>query len=143
MRWALAAALLPGCALMSYALPQPTFSTEQPEQALERAVAAVRAHCGGVRAVNEEAGVVLSPWQVRPVKDEHDVFLTQCLVTLLRRDRHDREVRLSFAARRCPPGADAELETALPSCEVLHEVPGPIHEALDAAARKLQADIAR
>lgn len=143
MRRLLLLGLLPACAFTTFALPQPSFSTEQPDGAIARAVAAVREHCGGVRAVNEEAGVVIAPWQVHTVKDERDVFLTQCLVTVLGRERSSREIRLTFAARRCPPGSDAELESALPGCEVLTEVPLAIHEALGLTARRLQADIAR
>lgn len=139
-RWLLLA-LASGCALHTFEVPRPLFSTREPSGAFARAVEATRAHCGGVRDVNEESQVVVGPWQAW--NTPHGLLLTQCLVTLQRGDEHVHEVRVTFGARRCPLSSMDDLEALAPSCPPAEQVPQIVATGLAQIARKLEADIVR
>jgi hypothetical protein len=133
--------LLSGCALQTWALPQPYFSTREPGDAWARAVAATKANCGGLRDVNEDSGVIVAPWIAWNTGD--GLILTQCLVTLLRGDEHVRDVRVSFAARKCPLSDMDNLEALAPTCEFLDIIPEQVKNGLDVTAQHMEADIKR
>lgn len=142
MRAALALCfLLPSCALQTWTAPQPYFRTRQPDGAWARAVAATKEHCGGVRNVNEEAGVVVGPWVGWNTGD--GLVLTQCLVTLLRGDEHVIDVRVTFAVRRCPLSSMDDLEALAPTCERTDLVSEQVKNGLEVTAQKLEADLTR
>ena len=92
--------LVTGCALQTWTTPQPYFSTRQPADAWARAVAATEKNCGGVRDTNEEAGMIIGKWIAWNTNE--GLVLTQCMVSLLSGDQHVRDVRVTFAARKCP-----------------------------------------
>lgn len=133
--------LLSACALQTWTTPQPYFKTREPDGAWARAVAATQEHCGGLRNVNEESHVVVGPWVAWNTGD--GLVLTQCLVTLLRGDEHVIDVRVTFAARRCPLSAMDDLEALAPTCEVTDIVSEQVKNGLEITAKKLEADIAR
>jgi hypothetical protein len=141
MRWPALALLLAGCALQTWTVPQPYFRTRQPEDAWARAVAATQAHCGGVRDVNEESGVIIAPWIAWNTGD--GLYLTQCLVTMLRGDEHVRDVRVTFAARKCPVSDMDDLAALAKTCEVMDMVPDQVKNGLEVTGKKMEADIAR
>jgi len=129
------------CALQSWTMPQPHFRTKQPAGAWARAVAATAAHCGGVRSVNEESGVLSGPWVAWTTGE--GLILTQCLVSLLNGDEHVLDVRVTFAARKCPRSDLADLDALLPSCEFAETVPEQVKNGLVITGEALEADIAR
>jgi hypothetical protein len=132
--------VLCGCMTQAWTAPQPYFRTTQPEQAWGRAVAATRTHCGGVTSANEEAGVIVGQWERWTTGD--GLILTQCLVTLLRGDEHVRDVRVTFAARRCPlSDLDAPTAELLPTCEVSETVPEQVKNGLEVKGADLEKDI--
>jgi len=134
--------LLSGCALNTFTVPQPYFSTREPDTAWTRAVAATQKHCGGVRDANQESGVILGPWIAWNTGD--GLILTQCLVTLLRGDEHLRDVRVSFSARKCPlSDMDQDLATLAPTCELLETVNEQVKNGLETTGRAMEADITR
>ncbi len=139
--WPMALSLLAGCALQSWSLPQPSFTTQQPADAFARMVEATKAHCGGVRNVNDEAGVVVGPWQAW--NTAQGLVLTQCLVSLMRGDEATREVRVTFAARQCPLSSMDDLEALAPTCERTELVPEQVANGLQRTVEQLRADIAR
>ena len=140
MRW-LGLVLLSSCALQTWTVPQPYFSTRSPDDAWARAIAATKEHCGGVRNINEESSVVVGPWIAWSTGD--GLVLTQCLVTLLRGDEHVRDVRVSFAARKCPLSDMDDLEALAPTCETTDIVSEQVKNGLVITAQKLEADIKR
>lgn len=142
MKWALPLLLSSSCALNTFTVPQPYFSTKQPAEAWTRAVAATSKHCGGVRDTNEESGVIIGQWIAWNTGD--GLVLTQCLVSLLRGDEHVRDVRVSFSARRCPlSDMDQDLAALAPTCELLEAVSEQVKNGLETTARAMEADIAR
>lgn len=140
MRW-LALVVLSGCALQTWSVPQPYFSTKQPHDAWARAVAATQAHCGGVRDTNEESGVIIAPWIAWNTGD--GLYLTQCLVTMLRGDEHVRDVRVTFAARKCPVSDMDDLAALAKTCEVMDMVPDQVKNGLEITGKKMETDITR
>ena len=133
--------LLSSCALQTWTVPQPYFSTKDPADAWPRAIAATKAHCGGARDVNEESGVIIAPWIAWNTGD--GLILTQCLVTLLRGDQHVRDVRVSFAARKCPLSDLDDLEALAKTCEFIDVIPEQVKNGLLTTAQKMEADIKR
>ena len=140
MKWC-ALFLLSGCALQSWTVPQPYFSSKQPDDLFARALAATEKNCGGVRDTNEESGIIISPWIAWNTGD--GLVLTQCMVTLLNGDEHVRDVRVTFAARRCPISDMADLAALAPTCEVADTVPEQVKNGLERTSAQLEADIAR
>jgi hypothetical protein len=133
--------LLSGCALQTWTTPQPYFTTRQPADAWARVVAATQSHCGGVRDVNEESGIVISPWIAWNTND--GLYLTQCMVSLLNGDEHVRDVRVTFAARKCPLSDMEDLAALAPTCEVTELVPDQVKNGLEVTGKKLEAEILR
>ena len=134
--------LLGACSLNTYSVPQPYFSTRQPAAAWARALAATEKHCGGVRDENEESGVIVGKWIAWNTGE--GLVLTQCLVTLLRGDEHVRDVRVSFAARKCPlTDMDQDFSALAPTCELLEAVSEQVKNGLETASKAMEADIAR
>ena len=133
--------LLAGCALQSWTVPQPYFSTKQPHDVFARAVAATEKHCGGIRDVNEESGIISSLWTAWNTGD--GLVLTKCMVSLLNGDEHVRDVRVTFAARRCPLSDMADLAALAPTCEVADSVPEQVKNGLERTGAQLERDIAR
>lgn len=133
--------LVAGCANQLWSVPQPQFSTREPDGAFERAVAATRQHCGGVHGVNPEAQVVIGPWAAHNTGE--GLILTQCLITVLRGDEHVIDVRVSFAARQCPLSSMDELEQLAPSCPRAETVPESVKNRLEDLGKQLEADIKR
>lgn len=131
--------LASSCALQSWTTPQPYFKTTRPEGAWARAVKATEAHCGGVRTVNEESGVIVGQWIAWNTAD--GLVLTQCLVTLLRGDEYVRDVRVSFAARQCPLSDMDDLEALAKNCPVAETVPEQVKNGLVLTGEKLEAAI--
>ena len=140
MRWA-GLLLLAGCALQSWTVPQPYFSTKQQRDLFARAVTATEKHCGGVRDTNEESGIIISPWIAWNTGE--GLVLTQCMVTLLNGDEHVRDVRVTFAARRCPLSDMADLAALAPTCELADTVPEQVKNGLERTSAQLERDIAR
>ncbi len=140
MRWA-GVFVFAGCALQSWTMPQPYFSTKQPADVFARVVAATEKHCGGVRDTNEESGIVIGPWIAWNTAD--GLVLTQCMVTLLSGDEHVRDVRVTFAARRCPLSDMDDLAALAPTCEIADTVPEQVKNGLERTGAQLEADIAR
>lgn len=131
---------LAGCATQSWTTPQPYFRTTQPEGAWARAIKATEAHCNGLASVNDEASVIIGRWTAWTTGD--GVVLTQCLVSLLRGDEYVRDVRVTFAARRCPlSDLDGDLAELAKTCEVSDTVPEQVKNGLVDLGRKLEADI--
>ncbi len=134
--------LVSACALNTFTVPQPYFSTREPAEAWTRAVAATQKHCGGVRNENEASGVILGPWIAWNTGE--GLILTQCLVTLLRGDEHLRDVRVSFSARKCPlSDLDQDLAVLAPTCELLETVPEQVKNGLETTGKAMEADITR
>lgn len=140
MKW-LPLMLLSGCALQSWTVPQPYFSTKQPADAFARAVAATQKNCGGVRDTNEESGLVISPWVAWNTGE--GLILTQCLVSLLNGDEHVRDVRVSFAARKCPVSDMDDIAALAPKCEVIDAVPEQVKNGLEVTSKAMEKEIAR
>lgn len=140
MRWALLL-LLSGCALQTWTAPQPYFTTKQPADAWARVVAATEKNCGGVRDANEESGLVISPWSAWNTND--GLYLTQCMVSLLNGDEHVRDIRVTFAARKCPLSDMDDLAALAPKCEVAELVPDSVKNGLEVTGKKLEAEIIR
>ena len=136
-----AAVLLSGCALQSWTTPQPYFSTRQPADAWARAVAATQKNCGGVRDANEESSIIVSPWIAWNTSD--GLILTQCLVSLLNGDDQLRDVRVTFAARKCPLSDMDDLQAIAATCEVAETVPEQVKNGLELTGKQLEADIRR
>lgn len=136
-----AAVLLSGCALQSWTTPQPYFSTKQPADAWARAVAATQKNCGGVRDANEESSIIISPWTAWNTSD--GLILTQCLVSLLNGDEQIRDVRVTFAARKCPLSDMEDLQAIAATCEVAETVPEQVKNGLELTGKQLEADIRR
>lgn len=133
--------LLAGCATPSWVAPQPTFTTKDPGQALARIAQAVQAHCGGVRVVNEEAGVVIGDWAAHPHED--GVVLTQCIVTLLNGDGQVRDVRVTFSVRHCPPAdTTGELDALAQTCARESTVPESVYKQLTLIGERIEAAVA-
>ncbi len=135
----LAGLLLSGCVVESWTLPQPYFRTTKPDGAWARAIKATQTHCGGVRTINEEAGVIAGRWIMWNTGD--GLVLTQCLVTLLNGDEYVRDVRVTFAARRCPLSDMSDLEALVKTCEVAETVPEQVKNGLLVTGEKLEKDI--
>ena len=133
--------LLAGCALQTWTLPQPVFSTRQPADAFARAVAATEKSCGGVRDTNEESGLIIGKWIAWNTTD--GLILTQCLVSLLNGDQHVRDVRVTFSARRCPLSDMNDIAALAPTCEVTELVPDQVKNGLVVTTQNLEADIKR
>lgn len=133
--------LLTGCALQSWTMPQPYFSTKQPAEAWARAVTATEKHCGGVRDTNEESGLIVAPWIAWNTSE--GLVLTQCLVSLLRGDEHVRDVRVTFSARKCPLSDMDDLAALAKTCEAMDAVPEQVKNGLEITAQKMQTDITR
>lgn len=133
--------LLSACALQTWTTPQPYFSTRQPADAWARVVAATEKHCGGLRNTNEESGVIVAPWIAWNTGE--GLILTQCLVTLLRGDEHVRDIRVTFAARKCPLSSMDDLEALAPTCEITDTVPDQVKNGLEITAQRMEADIKR
>ncbi|MFZ5445766.1 MAG: hypothetical protein ACOZQL_37585 [Myxococcota bacterium] len=132
--------LLGGCMTQAWTLPQPYFRTTQPDGAWGRAVTATERHCGGISTVNDEASVIVGRWM--PWTTGDGLVLTQCLVSLLRGDEYVRDVRVTFAARRCPlADLDQDLEALARTCEVSDTVPEQVKNGLVDLGRKLEADL--
>ena len=130
------------CALNTFTVPQPYFSTREPADAWARTVAATQKHCGGVRDVNEESGVIIGPWVAWNTGS--GLILTQCLVSLLRGDQHVRDVRVSFAARKCPiSDMDQDLTALAATCDLLETVPEQVKNGLETTGKAMEADIKR
>jgi hypothetical protein len=142
MKWSALLVLLSGCALQTWSAPQPYFSTKQPADAFARAVAATQKNCGGVRDTNEESGLIIAPWIAWNTGD--GLVLTQCMVSLLNGDEHVRDVRVTFAARKCPlSDMDADLFELAKTCEVLELVPDQVKNGLEVTAKAMEMEIAR
>ena len=133
--------LFSSCALQTWTVPQPYFSTKDPADAWTRAVAATKANCGGVRDINQESGVIIAPWIAWNTGD--GLVLTQCLVTLLRGDEHVRDVRVSFSVRKCPLSDMENLEALAPTCEFLDVIPEQVNNGLLITSQKMEAEIKR
>lgn len=136
-----AAAGLSACALQSWAVPQGSFHTHEAVGIIERITEASKAHCDGVKVVNVEAGVVVSPWKAWNTGD--GLVLTQCLISVLRGDAKEREVRVSFAARACPLSSMDDLEALAATCERTDVVPELVSNGLQRITEGLKKDIAR
>ncbi len=139
-RW-LGCLLLSGCALQTWTTPQPYFSTKQPADAWTRAVAATEKNCGGVRDVNEESGLIVAKWIAWNTNE--GLILTQCMVSLLNGDEHVRDVRITFAARKCPLSDMDDLAALAPTCEVSELVPDQVKNGLEVTARQMEVDVRR
>lgn len=139
MRRGLLFLALGACANQSWTTPQPFFRTTQPDTAWTRAVKATEAHCGGIQTVNDEASVVVGRWIAWNTGD--GLVLTQCLVSLLNGDEYVRDVRVTFAARRCPLSDMSDLDALAPTCEVSDTVPEQVKNGLVLTGQKLEADI--
>lgn len=140
MKWSLFL-LLSGCALQTWTAPQPYFTTKQPADAWSRVVTATEKNCGGVRDANEESGVVVSPWIAWNTPD--GLYLTQCMVSLLNGDEHVRDVRITFAARKCPLSDMDDIAALAPKCELAELVPDQVKNGLEVTSKKLEAEIIR
>ncbi len=140
MRW-LSLVLLSGCALEKWSLPQPYFSTRQPADVFARAVAATEKNCGGVRDTNEESGLIIAPWIAWNTTD--GLILTQCLVSLLNGDEHVRDVRVSFAARKCPLSDMDDLAALAKTCEVIDTIPDQVKNGLEVTSKAMEKEISR
>lgn len=133
--------LLSGCTTASWVVPQPTFTTKDPADALNRIASAVQAHCGGLKIVNEESNVVIGSWAAG--KHAGGIVLTQCIVTLLNGDEQVRDVRVTFAVRHCPEGdIPADLDALAQSCERNNTVPEALYKELQLVAERIQAAVA-
>ena len=141
MRWTVCFVLLSGCALQTWTAPQPFFSTKQPADAFARAVSATEKNCGGVRDANEESGIVISPWIAWNTND--GLYVTQCMVSLLNGDEHVRDVRITFAARKCPLSDMDDIAALAPTCEITELVPDQVKNGLEVTSKKLEAEIIR
>lgn len=141
MRWSALFVLLSGCALQTWTAPQPFFSTKQPADAFARVVAATEKNCGGVRDANEESGLVISPWIAWNTPD--GLYVTQCMVSLLNGDEHVRDVRITFAARKCPLSDMDDIAALAPTCEITELVPDQVKNGLEVTSKKLEAEIIR
>jgi hypothetical protein len=133
--------LLSGCALQTWTAPQPFFSTKQPADAFARVVAATEKNCGGVRDANEESGLAISPWIAWNTPD--GLYVTQCMVSLLNGDEHVRDVRITFAARKCPLSDMDDIAALAPTCEITELVPDQVKNGLEVTSKKLEAEIIR
>ena len=134
--------LLSGCALQAWSVPQPYFTTKQPADVFARAVAATLKNCGGVRDTNEESGLIVAPWVSWNTGD--GLILTQCMVSLLNGDEHVRDVRVTFAARKCPlSDMDSDLSELAKTCELAETVPEQVKNGLEVIAKAMEAEIAR
>jgi hypothetical protein len=133
--------MLSGCALQSWTAPQPYFSSKEPKDLWARAVAATEKSCSGVRHANEESGMIVSPWIAWNTHD--GLYLTQCMVSLLTGDEHVRDVRVTFAARKCPLSDMADLAALAPTCESAETVPEQVKNGLETTGTQLEADIKR
>jgi len=123
----------------SWAMPQPYFKTTQPEGAWMRVIQATTQHCNGVTSTNEEAGVVIGTWEQWNTPD--GLILTQCLVTLLHGDEHVRDVRITFAVRRCPLSDMSDVNELLKTCEVSDSVPDQVRTGLQLKGEQMEKDI--
>lgn len=141
MRPGLGWLLLSGCALQTWTTPQPYFRTKEPAGAWTRAVAATEKHCGGVRDTNEESGLIVAQWIAWNTTE--GLILTQCMVSLLDGDQHVREVRITFAARKCPLSDMDDLAALAPQCEVAELVPDQVKNGLEVTGKKMEVDIGR
>ena len=133
--------LVSACALQTWTTPQPYFSTKQPADAWARVVAATEKHCGGVITTNEESGIAVAPWIAWNTGE--GLYLTQCLVTLLRGDEHVRDVRVTFAARKCPLSSMDNLEALARTCEVAETIPDQVKNGLEITGQRMEADVKR
>lgn len=134
------AMLVSSCAsIQSWTVPQPYFRTTQPDAAWARALKATAEHCGGIRNSDEASAVIVGNWIAWNTPD--GLVLTQCLVSLLRGDEYVRDVRVSFAARRCPLSSMDDLEALVPTCEIAETVPEQVKNGLVDTGQKLEADI--
>lgn len=124
------------CALQTWTIPQPQFTTVDPKNAWARALSATTEHCGRVTSTNEGAAVVIGAWQAWNTND--GLYLTQCLVTLLEGDDLVRTVRVSFAARKCPLSDMSNLEALVPTCERADLIPDLVKNGLVAQGQKLE-----
>lgn len=141
MKW-LSLVLLSGCALQTWSLPQPYFSTRQPADVFARALAATQKNCGGVRDTNEESGLIIAPWIAWNTGE--GLILTQCLVSLLNGDEHVRDVRVSFAARKCPVSdMDADLSALAKTCEPIDTIPDQVKNGLEVTSKAMEKEIVR
>jgi hypothetical protein len=140
MRWAWLV-VLAGCATQQWTTPQPYFKTREPAGVFQRAVEATKQHCGGVRTVNEESGVVVGPWVAW--NTGQGLVLTQCLVSLMRGDELVVDVRVTFAARTCPLTDMDDLEAVAKTCEFAETVPEQVKNGLVDVSAALEAAIKR
>ncbi len=142
MKFLLPWVLFVGCATPSWVVPQPTFTTKDPADALVRIAASVQARCGGVKTVNEESGIVIGNWGATPHDD--GVVLTQCIVSVLNGDDQVRDVRLTFAVRHCPKAADtSNLDALAQTCARETTVPEALHKQLQLIGERLEGDVSR
>lgn len=140
MKRAAALLVFAGCMTQAWTPPQPTFRTVAPDQAWGRALAATRAHCGGVTSENEEAGVVVGAWEQWNTGD--GLVLTQCIITLMHGDEHVRDVRITFATRRCPlSDMDTPIDELVKTCERSDTVPEQVKNGLELTAQKIEKDV--
>ena len=136
---ALTCVVFAGCMTQAWATPQPYFKTTQPAGAWTRVIQATTQHCNGVSSTNEAAGVVLGAWEQWNTPD--GLVLTQCLVTLLNGDEHVRDVRITFAVRRCPLPDMSDVQELLKTCEVSDSVPDQVRTALQLKGEQMEKDI--
>ena len=131
--------LVAGCALETWTIPQSSFTTVQPQDVWQRALAGTQSVCGAVSSSNEEAGVVVGPWEAWNTGE--GLYLSQCLVSLLEGDAQVRRVRVSFAIRRCPLSDMSRLDALAPQCERAELVPELVKNATEAETQRLEAAI--
>lgn len=138
---AVAAGLLSGCALQTWAVPDTSFRTWEAVGLMDRLAEASKAHCDGVKVINVEAGVVVSPWKAW--NTGQGLVLTQCYLSVLRGDAKEREIRVSFSARECPLSSMDDLEALAATCPRAEVVPELVSNGLQRITEGVKKDVTR
>ncbi len=143
MRVGALAVLLSGCALTTWAVPQPMIRTGQLDDLWTRMRTGVATRCGGIETENSEAKLVIGPWQSWHSSD--GLYLTRCMVSVLSDDDIERfvTVRLTFVAKRCGTGDLDHLDALAKTCETADTIPQLVKTELDLLTEKFEADVRR
>jgi hypothetical protein len=143
VRAGLLALALSGCALGTWAVPQPMIRTGQLDDVWTRMRTAVTAHCGGIETENSEAKLLIGPWQAWHSGD--GLYLTRCMVSVLSDEDIERfvTVRLTFVAKRCGTGDLDHLDALAKTCEPADTIPQLVKTELELLTTKFEADVRR
>jgi hypothetical protein len=120
------------------------FRTPSGEGALQRAVASVASHCGGVQKVDPELGVIHGRWQDPKYNINFSKIFYRCIVTVLPNPSDESaDVRISLQSVLCGPLDSLNPERSAEGCAPHPKVPTSALQHFERAVAGLREDVVR